>query len=152
VVGPVSGVVISDGTIAGFGGYGLAFDRTINGTVARMVVTQTGAIGIVASGVHNVTISASAVTGPTYGGIVLANGASQFTIAQNAITNTRGYGGIVVANSTNNVIAFNTATGNIGVTPTGDIALDLYDSSATCDANTWLFNSFSAAVPPSCIH
>jgi parallel beta-helix repeat protein len=151
VVGPVTGVVISDGTIAGFGGYGLALDRTTGGAVARLVVTQTGDIGILASGVHNVTISGSTVTGPTYGGIVLANGASQVTISLNAVTNTRGHGGIVVADSTNNVIASNTATGNIGVTQTGDIALDLHDSSATCAGNTWFFNAFSAAIPP-CIH
>ena len=55
-----------------------------------------------------------------------------------------GFGGIVVANSTGNLISSNTATGNAPV--------DLFDSSATCDANLWASNAFVSANPPSCIH
>lgn len=150
VVGPVTGVAIVNGRIVGFGGYGLVLDRTINGTVARMSVTQTGNIGIVASGAYNFTISASAVIGPTYGGIILANASSNVTLWMNLVTNARGYGGIAVANSTGNIIAANRATGNFAVTETGELPLDLSDSSPTCAGNAWLFNDDSAATIQEC--
>jgi parallel beta-helix repeat protein len=166
-VGAVSGVTILNGTIAGFGGDGLVLESTNQSLVSRMTVTSNGGIGIVADKANSNEITQTAISNNAYGivlsnsasanavitntvtssangGIILYNGANNNLIWLNTLTGNGGFGGIVVANSTSNLISSNTATGNAPV--------DLFDSSATCDANLWASNAFVSANPPSCIH
>jgi parallel beta-helix repeat protein len=139
----VSGVVILDGTIVGFGGHGLLLENTSGSVIVHLTATQNGGAGIAVTDHANANTLAENTCSNNAYGIVLANSATTNTITRNAV-HSNANGGIVLSNATGNLLLVNVATGNTPV--------DLSDSSTTCYTNHWIFNTFGSANPPSCRH